>query len=218
MRKVINFFWPILEKASNEEVENQKSNEKELIKKIRNAELAQNPEIALDEARRLFDAEQERRRGADSKAGLYLAAITALVPVLSSVLPDLWKGDDDKLFSTVLLLFFVGALIYLLRAAFWAFSTIKVSRFSQLGALDIVSSWGESEPPQELTKKLMCYVSFNMSSTNEKVSCIKMTHEFFLRSFLCFLLYLAVQAVWPAAFLAFRAIYESLILSFLNCA
>lgn len=217
MREIINFFWPILEKISDDEVENQKADEQELIKKIRNAELAKHPEIALDEARRLFDAEQERRRGADSKAGIYLAAITALVPVLVSVLPELWKSDDDKLFSTVLLIFFVGALIYLLRAAFWAFSTIKVSRFSQLGALDIVNSWDKSDPPQELTKKLMCYVSSNMSSTNEKVSCIKMTHEFFLRSFLCFLLYLAVQAVWPAAFQGFRAMYESLIFPLLHC-
>ncbi|MCT4810822.1 hypothetical protein LZK49_32245, partial [Pseudomonas aeruginosa] len=47
-------------------------------------------DVALEEARRLFDAEHERRRGADSKAGLYLAAITTLMPILASILPGLW--------------------------------------------------------------------------------------------------------------------------------
>lgn len=53
-------------------------------------------DVALEEARRLFDAEHERRRGADSKAGLYLAAITTLMPILASILPGLW----DKQIST----------------------------------------------------------------------------------------------------------------------
>lgn len=52
-------------------------------------------DIALEEARRLFDAEHERRRGADSKAGLYLAAITALMPILASILPGLWGGRKN---------------------------------------------------------------------------------------------------------------------------
>lgn len=44
------------------------------IEKIKGSTWGSHTEVAIEEARRLFDAELERRRGADNKAGIYLAA------------------------------------------------------------------------------------------------------------------------------------------------
>ena len=73
-------------------------------------------DIALEEARRLFDAEHERRRGADSKAGLYLAAITALMPILASILPGLWDKQISTCQRGIQLGIFLLALLFLMRA------------------------------------------------------------------------------------------------------
>lgn len=156
-------------------------------------------DVALEEARRLFDAEQERRRGADSKAGLYLAAITALMPILAAVIPELWGEQKSKTLAGILLGIFIFALIYLMRAGLWALQTIKTSAAAQLGAGDIADSFSSVRPEEKLVKQLLRAVIYNYNGTNQKISCIKMTHEYLLRAFFCFVAYLAVQAVWPAA-------------------
>lgn len=45
------------------------------------SDLSKDSEVALQESRRLFDAEVDRRKAADAKVGIYLAAITALTGI-----------------------------------------------------------------------------------------------------------------------------------------
>ncbi|TLX70043.1 hypothetical protein FAS41_29295 [Pseudomonas nicosulfuronedens] len=216
-RLLPEWLWPRLEALSSQQQLDQQKRKQSLHDKVKDATWSDHCEVALEESRRLFDAEQERRRGADNKAGIYLAAITALIPVLASVLPNLWKDGIDKVFASVSLLIFAGALSYLLRAGLWAFSTIRVSGFAQLGPADIAASWDNGNPQQQLTKHLLLSVDFNMEGTNKKVSCIKMTHEFLLRSFVSFAAFLAVQAIWPMAAWSIETFYARLITPLLMC-
>ncbi|MDE1211775.1 hypothetical protein [Vibrio aestuarianus] len=77
-----DLFWPTL-------VEDSQSIKKELLKKdleiISGLSAVSSTNIILDESRRLYD--QERRSTIDSKAGVYLAASTALIPILLSLAP-----------------------------------------------------------------------------------------------------------------------------------
>lgn len=174
-------------------------------------------DVALEEARRLFDAEQERRRGADSKAGLYLAAITALMPILATVLPDLWDEEKSKTLAGALLGIFILALIYLMRAGLWALQTIKTSAIEQLGAGDIADSFSSDKPEEQLVKQLLRAVINNYNGTNQKISCIKMTHVYLLRAFFCFVAFLSVQAVWPVAVWAVSRIQNEIVSPLMNC-
>ncbi|QNI04084.1 hypothetical protein HXW73_14740 [Halomonas sp. SH5A2] len=174
-------------------------------------------DVALEEARRLFDAEQERRRGADSKAGLYLAAITALMPILATILPSLWGENISKTLAGTLLVIFICALIYLMRAGFWALQTIKTSATAQLGAGDIADSFSSNKPEEQLVKQLLRAVIYNYNGTNQKISCIKMTHEYLLRSFFCFVVFLAVRAVWPVAAWTFIHIHNEIVIPLMSC-
>lgn len=216
-RLVPEWLWPRLDAPSIEQRIEQERRKQSLQDRVKEANWSEHGEVALEEARRLFDAEQERRRGADNKAGIYLAAITALIPVLASVLPNLWKDGIDKVFASVSLLIFAGALSYLLRAGLWAFSTIRVSGFAQLGPSDIAASWDNGNPQQQLAKQLLLSVSFNMEGTNRKVSCIKMTHEFLLRAFFSFVAFLAIQATWPMAAWAIETLGAQVITPLLMC-
>ncbi|VXB28287.1 conserved membrane hypothetical protein [Pseudomonas sp. 8BK] len=201
--------WPRLEPLTVDQLLDQDRRKQARIEKIKGSTWGSHAEVAIEEARRLFDAELERRRGADNKAGIYLAAITALIPVLASVLPGLWKADD-KIFSGVSLVVFAVALSYLFRSGLWAFNTLRVSGFSQLDPVDLIGSGENGDLLHHLVKRLLLCVSVNLDGTNKKVSYIKMTHEFLLRSFLSFVTFLSVQAIWPGAMWALKTLYAKL--------
>ncbi|WP_407309416.1 hypothetical protein [Pseudomonas sp. nanlin1] len=166
---------------------------------VRNGNWDAQSEVALEEARRMYDAEQERRKGADTKAGVYLAAVTALIPVLVSLLPSLWSEKASKVLGALSLTVFAIAVIYVLRAGYSAFCVLRVSAANTVGATDISQTWDTSQPVASLAKNIAIKVIDNYPGNNAKVSHIKLAHGYLLRSFFVFALLLAVQALWPSA-------------------
>lgn len=197
MKKIREFLWPILERPAIAEVQSEGAAVRELHLSIQQGDWTLGADVALDEARRLFDAEAERRRSADTKAGIYFAAITALVPVLTSLIPSIWSDKASATFAVTSLLIFAVAVCYLVKAGLWAFHTLKVSRFNQVHSSDLARIAGSSESRVALAKEITKAVTSNYSLVNEKVTCIKMTHEFLLRAFLTFALLMVVQGLWP---------------------
>ena len=218
MQKLIpEWLWPRLNPLSAEDQSRQEKwilNEK---KEINEASWGDKCDVALEEARRLFDAEQERRRGADSKAGLYLAAITALAPILATIFPGILDDKISQALKITLLVIFICALLYLIRAGLWALQTMKVSAIAQLSAGEIAKNFSSEKPEENLVKSLLRAVTFNYSGTNEKISCIKMTHEFLLRAFFGFAAFLAVQVAWPTAASAVVRINAEIITPIIAC-
>lgn len=214
---VPEYIWPLLT-LSSATVDPQQQrwiqSEKE---KVDQGSWADKSDVALEEARRLFDAEQERRRGADAKAGLYLAAITALMPILASILPGSWDKQISTCQRGIQLGIFLLALLFLMRAGLWALKTIKISASTVVSPGDIADSFNSDEPEENLAKQLLKAVIQNYDANNNKISCIKMTHEFLLRAFFSFVAFLAMQAIWPAAAWAISWIYNALISPLMNC-
>lgn len=218
MPKLIpKWLWPRLTPLSPEDESRQQKWFRDEQEKVDQGSWTDKDGIALEEARRLFDAEHERRRGADSKAGLYLAAITALIPILATILPGLWDDQISRSLRGSLLGIFICALIYLMRAGLWALQTIKITPAAQLGAGDIAESFSSGKPEEKLVRHLLSAVIYNFTGTNQKITCIKMTHEFLLRAFLCFVAFLAVQAVWPAAAWAIGRVDTEIITPLMSC-
>lgn len=100
---ILEWLWPCLTPPSPEEESRQQMWLRSEQEKVDQGSWSDKNDVALEEARRLFDAEHERRRGADSKAGLYLAAITALIPILATILPGLWDDQISKVLRGTLL-------------------------------------------------------------------------------------------------------------------
>lgn len=143
---------------------------------VREGDWTADSDVVLDESRRMFDAEIDRRKGADAKAGIYLAAITALIPVLVSLLPTLWTDKSNKWLGCLALFFFGLAVAFLLGAGAWAFKTLKVAGFAQLGPEELAKSWKRRSPKAALAKQLAGAVLYNYSLVNQKVTGIKLTH------------------------------------------
>lgn len=219
MSKIIpQWLWPRLSHSSGSSADSPQERWLQSQRaKVDQGSWSEKSNVALEEARRIFDAEQERRRGADSKAGLYLAAITALMPILVTVFPGLWDEQDNKAMSVTLLVIFICALIYLMRAGLWALQTIKTSAAAQLGAGDIADCFSSDRPEEQLVRQLLNAVIYNYNGTNQKISCIKMTHEYLLRAFFCFVAFLAVQAVWPVAAWAIGQIHNEIVAPLMSC-
>lgn len=193
----LGWLWPVLvEMTPDDKAENDQWM-RGMASSVKEGNWSKDSDVALDEARRLFDAEVDRRKGADAKAGVYLAAITALIPVLVSLLPTLWNDKASKVLGLALLFIFAWAVAYLLRAGGWAFKTLKVSGFTQLGPGELASSWKKADPRERLAKQLSLAVLTNYPLVNKKIDGIKMTHEYLLRAFLSFSLLMVVQAAWP---------------------
>ena len=189
--------WPSLVPLTSEEQVEDDEWARLLASSVQASNWSKDSEVVLEESRRLFDAEVDRRKGADAKAGIYLAAITALIPVLVSLLPTLWSDKSNKWLGCLGLFIFVWAVAYLLRAGAWAFRTLQVAGFAQLGPGELVKSWSKKTPKAALAKQLSSAVLYNYPLVNRKVSGIKMTHEYLLRAFLSFTILLVLQVMWP---------------------
>ncbi|NBA82303.1 hypothetical protein GVN15_16805 [Pseudomonas putida] len=193
----LRWLWPTVIPLSITEQAADAEWKRQITASVRDGDWTTDSEVVLEESRRLFDAEVDRRKGADAKAGIYLAAITALIPVLVSLLPTLWSDKSSKWLGCVGLMLFAFAVAFLLSAGAWAFRTLKVAGFAQLGPGELATTWKESSPRAGLAKQLARAVLHNYSLVNEKVTGIKMTHEYLLRAFLTFTILLVLQVVWP---------------------
>ena len=194
--RITNYLWP---KLSNADSDGQETLMRSLAEAVEEGDWSREADVALEESRRIFDAESERRRGADTKAGIYLAAVTALIPVLTSLLPGLRGNETHVLLASLSQLTFGVSVTYLVGAGWWAFKTINVAVSYTISPCDIAKSWETDCPKQELAKRLCKAVIANYDRVNEKVSFIKMTHAYLLRSFFCFVTLLLIQTCWPAA-------------------
>ncbi|MGM7756766.1 hypothetical protein [Yersinia enterocolitica] len=198
LKEVRDFFWPVLEKLTDEEIRKDQKNLDTDISNIKNANWNENCELAFDEAKKLNELENQRRGSADSKAAIYLTAITALTPVLVSLIPGVISNDKNCIIVVISsFIIFVYALINLLRAALWAFDTLKVSASNRVDINDLVNLWGlgSDKHKEKLTIENLCSVRKNRDGVNRKVTCIKMTHELLLRTFFAFVLLLFVQTL-----------------------
>ncbi|WP_426427391.1 hypothetical protein [Pseudomonas palmensis] len=192
-------FWPTLAPPTPEQVVANDQMRAEWKASVNNGNWDLQSEIALEEARRMYDAEQERRRGADTKAGVYLAAVTALIPVLVSLLPTLWSDKTSKALGALSLAVFALAVAYVLRAGYSAFCVLRVSNAHTVGAGDISRCWSTQQPAASLAKSIAIKVIENYPGNNAKVSHIKLAHDYLLRAFFVFTVLLAAQALWPCA-------------------
>ena len=190
-------FWPALAPPTPEQVVANDQMRAGWKASVNNGNWDLQSEIALEEARRMYDAEQERRRGADTKAGVYLAAVTALIPVLVSLLPTLWSDKTSKALGALSLAVFALAVAYVLRAGYSAFCVLRVSNAHMVGADDISRCWSTQQPAASLAKSIAVKVIENYPGNNAKVSHIKLAHDYLLRAFFVFTVLLAVQALWP---------------------
>lgn len=69
----LQWLWPSLIPLTSEEQVEDDEWARQLASSVQASNWSKDSEVVLEESRRLFDAEVDRRKGADAKAGIYLA-------------------------------------------------------------------------------------------------------------------------------------------------
>ncbi|SDL61703.1 hypothetical protein SAMN05661010_02106 [Modicisalibacter muralis] len=216
MKEWLEILWPRLDKPTSEQEKNDLILCKQHIKEIQDQPWERDIDAALEEARRLNDIENDRRKGADTKAGVYLAAVGALAPILTSLIMTSWDEVPSLSLRWITLGLLLPAVAYLLSSGLWAFQTLKVAASNRVDVTELVKAWTSDEPKAYLIKDHLSAVRLNRAGVNQKVSCIKMTHAFLLRTFLSFTLLLLVQGIWPPIASYFEADIETAQKNFLT--
>ena len=179
---VFELIWPTLEPFSDEQLTARKQKNAERIAAIQSLSWKQDTNVALEEARRIVDAERDRRRSADTRAAVYLAAIAAAIPILSGIVPLLLSSSVVGPLRYVSSVLFLIALLYLARAAVWAFQTLRATAGAQVDVDEVIECWRSRRPKSQLVRQLLISVPYNWDPVNKKISSNIMTRKFLVRA------------------------------------
>jgi hypothetical protein len=198
MSRCTDFFWPTLEKPKPAELAHDDASEAADIAAARRAGWAQSPELALEEARRLADSEEDRRRATEGKASTYLLFAAAFAAALIPFLPGILESKTGSAPRWLIAIILIVATLYLMAAGIWAFRALRVGTFHRPGVAELAQIWRHSSPARALIRETFALARMNYRAVNEKVSCIKIAHEFMARSFIAFGVLVVVEAGWEA--------------------
>jgi hypothetical protein len=201
MTDFIEWIWPRIQGARPKS-ELDEDRQRDLLA-VRHSGWARDVDVALEQARRLYDDEAERRRSAETKATTYLALIGVLIPILATF--GMTAANDtiglaERAVGLTLLLL---ATVYLLRAGAWAFSALDVDKSTRVDVLDLAQLWARPMgAPQALIREILCAVRSDRDGVNNKLTAVRMTQAFLIRSAVAFtflmIVGLIVQAIYPA--------------------
>lgn len=193
---ISQFIWPWLERHTPAQKQDLADALTRDLARIEALPFANDGGVALEEARRLASSEAERRRGTDQKAATYLPLVSALIPIVLTLVIALWekKAGGAPIWLNMALL--ALAVSYAAAAGLWAFKELQVSQSHEVGLVDFEKAWGSAQPGQELARRVLLLARRNRDGINWKVTCIKMAHAYLLRAFMTFSLLLLVNIGW----------------------
>ena len=202
MNKWIDILWPILEsdKCAEKTAKQRREDDLDSIDRANWEEV----EPVLEEARRLWDLEMSRRKTAERKATIYLAALAAMLPLtgtLASVHSEHIHASSQWQLWVLLCSILVVAPFYLKTLA-WSFKTIERSTHHQLGVSELLAAREKVNAEAILCKAILKCVVNDRRATNDKVTSMAMAHAF-CRNFISLYVFLfflnAITALWPSA-------------------
>ena len=207
MIDLIEFVWPRLRGLSKSEAAKADAEAIAERRDLSRQSWRRDTDVILEEARRLTDAEAERRKTADAKAATYLTVVGVLTPILSSLAPTLSDSKANAALRTISAPLLILAVVYLVTAGIWAFRTLRVGMTHRVDTADLVTIWSQRAPKAALVGQLLRAAYANRGPVNDKVSRIKMTDAFLVRAFVTFAILLVVQAAWKPVSDAYNSIH-----------
>ena len=193
--------WPIL-RVDRCAKRRREQNEKDELDAIDQANWKA-VEPVLVEARRLADLETNRKKTAESKATVYLAALAAMLPLTGALVtasPVHFDSASQWQIVIFMILLSITA-IYFVGAGVWSLRTIGRSVHYRLDVKDLLAAQDSPGADAILCRAILKSVVSNRKGTNEKVTFMAMAHEFFVKLFVLYMLllvFVGLTALWPS--------------------
>src|SRR3569833_611819 len=202
--KIVEFFWPTLWPQKAEDIRAEAADRADTISDISTQSWAVETDTALSEARRVTDAEADRRKSTDSKAAAYLSVTGGLTTILMSFTPAILTSKYQISLRICCAILLLAAISYLSAGGIWAFTTLRVTETVRVDVFEILARWGTRTPKTGLIKDFLQAARLNHDIVNRKVTRLKMTEAFLVRAFATVALLVVVQLLWPAGSYIFR--------------
>lgn len=187
MSECTDIFWPRLDRESKADIERRKESNANAIRQIEQAHW-ESVDAVLEEARTLDSHEEARIKSAETKAAIYLSVLAAVAPLSVTLIQNFSNFSCSFQMWQIITLgcvFLIG-MSYSLRGGIWAFKTIKVRGYHRVDVENLVKIDNHSSTNVALCKEILKSVRSNRDIVNEKVSCMKMAHEFVMRVFVSY--------------------------------
>ena len=136
----------------------------------------------LDAAQRIADEEDRRKTGAESRATTFIAAVAALIPLMtwsiSNAAPPTTCTPGWGCFAWTGT--FGLAVAYFITAAYWALKTLAVANYHVLGVEDLVHAKERRQKIQKtLIQQTLLQARRNRDTINQKLTYIKVAQRRF---------------------------------------
>lgn len=185
------FFWPILEPLNEEDAKPQL----EFVLQIEE----ENIDTVLNLAKKISETEEDRRKGIETKAALFLSTIsiaTTLVVASNTMMNS--KFENGLAINISLVISFLLSL-YTIRTVWFSVKALERGNYHVLGFKDINVKGNEKEYKKNLIITIATQTRANYSTVDEKVDNLSMAQAYYKRAIVVISLY----ALWVVCFALF---------------
>lgn len=184
MIDLMQVIWPRPEQLATADFDALQQRGVELDARIKNLPGLSDSEASLylDATQRIADEEDRRKTGAESRATTFIAAVAALIPLMTwsisnatpsvTCTPGWWCVGWTSTFGLA-----VG---YFITAAYWSLKTLAVANYHVIGVEDLVQAKERSQNIQKtLIQQTLLQARRNRDTINTKLTYIKVAQRRF---------------------------------------
>lgn len=203
MGRILNVLWPTPGRLSTEESAEHHRDDCILDNRIKELKTSSNEESLqyLEAARRVADEEGQRKMGAESRATTYLAAVAALIPLMTWAIGNtaIASSCTNGWWCITWTATFVSAIVYFIASAYWALRTLGVANYQVIGIEDIVTMTEQNDSsdkaPLSLLKETLSLARNNRSTINFKMDLITASQRSFFNGLFLMCVLLALEPI-----------------------
>lgn len=220
---VRDFFFPMIDKPSKSELEEEKQKREKRTKEIKERQFQTNEaDIILQLAEEYEKREDSRLHEVESKATVFIGIFSVAVTILLGLLKDFLPGSGSALkninpawFGTAFCLLLALAIFYLCFAIINSVRTLQKNTFSVLGVKETmnagaypsiildeckVTSNNEqdsvSNRKTEIARKKLLYTYLNEPVINRKVDYMTLAQKFFIHAVVVLIIMIILLALY----------------------
>jgi hypothetical protein len=193
LRDWFDHLWPTLAPWTPKDLADMERDKEAEIASVNGTDWSQDVDVAIEEARRYFDSEEDRLKSAKEKATNFILFVGALIPLLTYFAAAIWDKKTWSIPELPSAVVFVISTLYLLRAGLWSFQALRVNTFQRVDVPDLLRVWSGTAPKQALVVEILTSTRANQKPVNEIISCIKMAHAFLQKAFIALVVLLVLE-------------------------
>lgn len=180
--ETLNTLFPHPERISSDEIMARKREARAEVRLIAEIRGSKNATALLETARLVLAEEDGRKTGAEARAAAFLAAVAALIPLMTwavgTASPVCSPGLGCGAWSAV----FILAVFYLMAAGFWSLRTFAVDTYHCLGVEEVCRFAYAADFELAVAKETLRNARLNRNTINRKLVFIKCAQRCFYQA------------------------------------